>query len=111
MRGTDGRWTAISREEVKKRFKEGKAEILVCTDAASEGLNFQFCGALINSDMPWNPMRVEQRIGRIDRLGQRFGEIRIINLHYQDTVEADVYQALRTRISVSRRSSAGCSPS
>jgi superfamily II DNA/RNA helicase len=72
--------------------------VLLCTDAAAEGLNFQFCGALINYDMPWNPMRVEQRIGRIDRLGQRYPNIQIINLHYADTVEADVYQALRLRI-------------
>jgi hypothetical protein len=56
------------------------------------------CGALINYDMPWNPMRVEQRIGRIDRLGQRYPNIRIVNLHYADTVEADVYRALRLRI-------------
>ena len=74
------------------------ADILLCTDAASEGLNFQFCGALVNYDMPWNPMRVEQRIGRIDRLGQRSATIQIVNLHYEDTVETDVYQALRDRI-------------
>ena len=72
--------------------------ILLCTDAAAEGLNFQFCGALVNYDMPWNPMRAEQRIGRIDRLGQRHPIIRIINLHYRDTVESDVYMALRKRI-------------
>jgi hypothetical protein len=72
---------------------------VVCTDAA-EGLNFQFCGALVNYAMPWNPMRVEQRIGRIDRLGQEHPEIRIVNLHYQDTVEADVYDALRHRINL-----------
>ncbi len=100
IRTTDGRWTVISREEVKRRFKDGRAEILVCTDAAAEGLNFQFCGALVNYDMPWNPMRVEQRIGRIDRLGQKFADIRIVNLHYKDTVEADVYAALRERISL-----------
>ena len=52
----------------------GEAEVLLCNDAAAEGLNFQFCGALINYDMPWNPMRVEQRIGRIDRLGQEHGD-------------------------------------
>lgn len=98
VRAPDGRWTVISREDVKRRFREGRAEILICTDAAAEGLNFQFCGALINYDMPWNPMRVEQRIGRIDRLGQRFADIRIVNLHYSDTVEADVYRALRERI-------------
>jgi SNF2 family DNA or RNA helicase len=100
VRNTDGTWTLISRDEVKRRFKEGRSEVLVCTDAAAEGLNFQFCGALVNYDMPWNPMRVEQRIGRIDRLGQRFSDIRIVNLHYEDTVEADVYRALRSRISI-----------
>ena len=90
------------RDDVKRRFREGKADVLLCTDAAAEGLNFQFCGALVNYDMPWNPMRVEQRIGRIDRLGQRYPIIRIVNLHYADTVEADVYQALRERIGLVR---------
>lgn len=91
-------WRVISRDETKRIFREGKADILLCTDAAAEGLNFQFCGALINYDMPWNPMRVEQRIGRIDRLGQVYEDIKIINLHYENTVEADVYLALRERI-------------
>ena len=94
----DGSWRNISREETKRIFREGKADILICTDAAAEGLNFQFCGALINYDMPWNPMRVEQRIGRIDRLGQKYESIQIVNLHYQDTVETDVYIALKERI-------------
>lgn len=96
--GADGRWYAITRDEVKRRFREGKADLLLCTDAAAEGLNFQFCGALVNYDMPWNPMRVEQRIGRIDRLGQQHAVVRIVNLHYRDTVETDVYIALRKRI-------------
>jgi hypothetical protein len=94
----DGTWRTVTRGETKRLFRDGKAEVMVCTDAAAEGLNFQFCGAVINYDMPWNPMRVEQRIGRIDRLGQRFEEIHIVNLHYEDTVEADVYRALRERI-------------
>ncbi len=94
----NGNWRTISRDETKRIFREGKADILLCTDAAAEGLNFQFCGALINYDMPWNPMRVEQRIGRIDRLGQVYENIKIINLHYQGTVETDVYLALRERI-------------
>jgi SNF2 family DNA or RNA helicase len=94
----DGRWERVSRDEVKRRFRDGRADILLCTDAAAEGLNFQFCGALVNYDMPWNPMRVEQRIGRIDRLGQKHATVRIVNLHYSDTVEADVYMALRKRI-------------
>jgi SNF2 family DNA or RNA helicase len=110
VRNSDGTWTSITRDEVKRRFKEGRSEVLVCTDAAAEGLNFQFCGALVNYDMPWNPMRVEQRIGRIDRLGQRFSDIRIVNLHYEDTVEADVYRALRDRISIFERVVGGLQP-
>ena len=94
----DGGWRTISRDEAKRRFRDGEADVLLCTDAAAEGLNFQFCGALVNYDMPWNPMRVEQRIGRIDRLGQVHPVIRIVNLHYEGTVETDVYRVLRSRI-------------
>ena len=94
----DGTWRPIPRDDAKRRFREGEADVLLCTDAAAEGLNFQFCGALVNYDMPWNPMRVEQRIGRIDRLGQQHPRIRIVNLHYEGTVETDVYRALRERI-------------
>ena len=93
-----GSWRTVSRERAKRIFRDGEADVLLCTDAAAEGLNFQFCGALINYDMPWNPMRVEQRIGRIDRLGQQHEIIRIVNLHYEGTVETDVYRALRNRI-------------
>jgi superfamily II DNA or RNA helicase len=98
VRDAGGSWSTISRDEAKRQFRAGKADILVCTDAAAEGLNFQFCGALVNYDMPWNPMRVEQRIGRIDRLGQKFEQIQILNLHYSDTVETDVYKVLKERI-------------
>jgi hypothetical protein len=98
VREPDGSWRVVSRDDIKRRFRDGEADILVCTDAAAEGLNFQFCGALVNYDMPWNPMRVEQRIGRIDRLGQAHPSIRVENLHYQDTIETDVYIVLRDRI-------------
>jgi superfamily II DNA or RNA helicase len=98
IRSADGTWRVISRDDAKRRFREGQADFLLCTDAAAEGLNFQFCGAVVNYDMPWNPMRVEQRIGRIDRLGQENPVIRIVNLHYDDTVETDVYRVLRSRI-------------
>lgn len=94
----DKKWHPISRDEVKRRFRSNGADVLLCTDAAAEGLNFQFCGALVNYDMPWNPMRVEQRIGRIDRLGQQHSTIRVVNLHYSNTIETDVYIALRKRI-------------
>ena len=98
-----GPWRAITRDDAKRRFRLGEADVLLCTDAAAEGLNFQFCGALVNYDMPWNPMRVEQRIGRIDRLGQRHSIVRISNLHYEDTVETDVYRALGSRINLFQR--------
>lgn len=110
VRGIDGVWKNITCDEVKRRFREQGAEILVCTDAAAEGLNFQFCGALVNYDMPWNPMRVEQRIGRLDRLGQKFSDIRIVNLYYADTVEADVYVAARDRIGLFERVVGGLQP-
>lgn len=99
----EGKWLPESREKIKRLFRDGEADVLVATDAAAEGLNFQFCGALVNYDMPWNPMRVEQRIGRIDRLGQKFEDIRIINLHYEDTVETDVYRALGERIGLFKK--------
>ena len=96
--GPDGRWTSLSRDEAKARFMDGKVDVLLCTDAAAEGLNFQSCGAMINYDMPWNPMRVEQRIGRIDRIGQEHNTIRIVNMYYDGTIEAQIYRKLRERI-------------
>ena len=96
--GSPDGWRTIDREQVKHRFRDGEADLLLCTDAAAEGLNFQFCGALVNYDMPWNPMRVEQRIGRIDRVGQRHPTIQVVNLHYEGTVETAIYRALRRRI-------------
>ncbi len=93
-----GRGVSIKREDLKRHFAAGKLDLLVCTDAAAEGLNLHCAGALVNYDMPWNPMRVEQRIGRIDRLGQRHDEVHVLNLHYEGTVEADVYFALRHRV-------------
>jgi SNF2 family DNA or RNA helicase len=57
--------------------------------------------ALINYDLPWNPMRVEQRIGRIDRIGQQSELVLIVNLYVRDTIEEDAYDTLRNRIRVS----------
>ncbi|MEI6209192.1 MAG: C-terminal helicase domain-containing protein [Desulfuromonadales bacterium] len=63
-----------------------EVRILVSTDAGGEGLNLQFCHVVVNFDMPWNPMRIEQRIGRVDRIGQR-QVVRAINFVLGDTVE------------------------
>ena len=93
-------WVGTSKEAIKNAFMQGEEiKILVCTDAACEGLNLQSCGVLINYDMLWNPMRVEQRIGRIDRIGQRYDRVWIKNYFYEDTVEANVYRRLSDRIS------------
>ena len=92
-------WQRISKERIKEEFAKERVKILLGTDALSEGLNLQSCGMMINYDMPWNPMRVEQRIGRIDRIEQRYPEVWIRNYFYEDTVEANVYRALEGRIS------------
>ena len=92
-------WVLRPKEDLKEAFRMGdEVKILLCTESASEGLNLQTCGVLINYDMPWNPMRVEQRIGRIDRIGQKHKDVWIWNYFYADTVEATIYQRLGDRI-------------
>ena len=97
-RDLSGQWVSVPKEQIKRDLRLGKIDILVCTDAAGEGLNLQTCGVLVNYDLPWNPMKVEQRIGRIDRIGQKYSKIRIYNLAYKKSVEADVYFAVGARI-------------
>lgn len=92
-------WVKTTKEKVKNDFKDGLVRIMLCTESASEGLNLQTCGVLINYDMPWNPMRVEQRIGRIDRIGQKYKTVWIRNYFYMDTIEDIIYQRLKDRIS------------
>lgn len=94
----DSQWVVVPKEDIKTKFRDGEIKILLCTESASEGLNLQTCGVLFNYDMPWNPMRVEQRIGRIDRIGQRYPSVTIHNFYYDGTVEAKVYKKLRDRI-------------
>ncbi|MEG4405475.1 SNF2-related protein [Microcoleus sp. MON2_D5] len=94
----NGEWRTFPKEQIKTQFRHGIIKILLCTESASEGLNLQTCGVLINYDMPWNPMRVEQRIGRLDRIGQIYDTVRIHNFYYDGTVEAKVYKKLRDRI-------------
>jgi superfamily II DNA or RNA helicase/SOS-response transcriptional repressor LexA len=92
-------WVGHPKESLKELFRQGeKVKILLCTESASEGLNLQTCGVLINFDVPWNPMRVEQRIGRIDRIGQQYPDVFVRNYFYAETVEAVVYQRLEDRI-------------
>ena len=78
-------------------FREQKQGILLCTETASESLNLQFCTAAINYDIPWNPMTLEQRAGRIDRIGQERNTVDVVNLFYEDTAEHDAYKAVERR--------------
>ena len=67
----DGDIDPEERYDIINQFKEGKFDILLSSEVGSEGLDMQFCNVIFNYDLPWNPMRVEQRIGRIDRIGQK----------------------------------------
>ncbi len=94
----NGSFRKREREEIKSLVKEGAVTILVGTDAASEGLNLQKLGTLINIDLPWNPTRLEQRKGRIQRIGQARDSVKILNLRYQGSVEDKVHAALSGRL-------------
>ncbi len=96
-------WRLVDKADVKARCKRSHPQaidILLGTDAASEGLNLQEFSALVNYDLPWNPMRVEQRIGRIDRIGQLANVVLIANLYMTGTIEEDTYATLKDRIGV-----------
>jgi superfamily II DNA or RNA helicase len=93
-----GEWVPTSRETIKEKVMNGELRLLLGTDAASEGLNLQRLSTLINLDLPWNPTRLEQRKGRIQRIGQINDTVLIYNLRYKDSVEDRVHQLLSTRL-------------
>ncbi|WP_419591295.1 helicase-related protein, partial [Thiolapillus sp.] len=92
------RMVGVERDTVKHRFVQGHIDVLLCTDAAAEGLNLQTADLLVNYDLPWNPMKVEQRIGRIDRIGQKCNEIFVLNLCFANSAEQFVYERLLQRL-------------
>jgi hypothetical protein len=94
----DGRFQRCKRDILKDRVRLGELKLLLGTDAASEGLNLQRLGTLINIDLPWNPTRLEQRKGRIQRIGQARSEIWIANMRYRDSVEDRVHRVLADRL-------------
>ncbi|WP_067793550.1 DEAD/DEAH box helicase [Actinomadura formosensis] len=89
-----------AREEIMKDFRAGKFDLLLLSEVGSEGLDFEFCNVLVNYDLPWNPMRVEQRIGRVDRFGQQHEKIFVYNIQVPGTIETDIFQRLYDRIGV-----------
>lgn len=82
-------------------------DVLLSSEVGSEGLDFQFCDALVNYDIPWNPMRIEQRIGRIDRYGQKSETVAIYNLVTPGTVDFDIYDRCLLRIGIFERTVGG----
>jgi superfamily II DNA or RNA helicase len=90
--------TRQKRETLKKMVEDKAISIMVATDAACEGLNLQRLGTLINIDLPWNPTRLEQRIGRIKRFGQTRPTVDMLNLVYQDSVDETIYERLSERM-------------
>jgi hypothetical protein len=101
------------RVALRRRFQKNTADadaldVLLFSEVGCEGLDYQFCDTLVNYDLPWNPMRIEQRIGRIDRNGQRSEFVRICNLVTEGTIDADIYERCLLRIGVFERSVGEC---
>lgn len=91
-------FNSVEREEIKKAVKTRAIKLVVATDAACEGLNLQTLGALINVDLPWNPSRLEQRLGRIKRFGQTRKSVDMLNLVYHETQDEKIYEVLSRRL-------------
>jgi len=89
---------AIERETLKRMVADRKLRLMIATDAACEGLNLQTLGTLINVDLPWNPTKLEQRIGRIKRFGQTRDKVDMLNLVNEQTVDEKVYDRLSERM-------------
>jgi len=96
--GFDGRLSRGKKEWIKQQFFRD-AQIMVSTESGGEGLNFQFCHIIVNFDLPWNPMRLEQRIGRVHRLGQT-EDVHIYNLVTENTIEEHIMYLLHKKINM-----------
>lgn len=96
------------RTELIARFRNDPAiRILLSSEVGSEGIDLQFATAVINYDLPWNPMRVEQRIGRVDRLGQTAPKVTILNLMHRNTVDERIWDRLYNRLKLCERALGG----
>jgi hypothetical protein len=93
-----GKVASVDREDLKSMVKERQLRVMFATDAACEGLNLQTLGTLINIDLPWNPIKIEQRIGRIQRFGQTRDKVDMLNLVNAGTVDERVYERISERM-------------
>ena len=93
-----------SRADILARFRDaGEVRVLLSSEVGSEGVDLQFSATVVNYDLPWNPMRLEQRIGRVDRLGQKAEKVTILNLIYEGTIDRRIYDRLYERLQIGRR--------
>ena len=95
---SSGKVTQCDKNDLKRALFSGEIKIVFCSDAASEGLNLQAARILINVDVPWTPARLEQRIGRVARLGQVAEEVIIYNVWYPNSIEAQMYNRIQRRL-------------
>ncbi|MCV6607457.1 MAG: helicase-related protein [Campylobacterales bacterium] len=95
-----GDMTVEERYYTIKRFKKKEFDILLTSEVGSEGLDMQFCNVVVNYDLPWNPMRVEQRIGRIDRIGQKADKLLIFNLCITGSIEDRIFNKLYNKLNI-----------
>lgn len=98
--GFDGSMSPSRKEWTRQLFRTG-VKVLVSTESGGEGLNFQFCRSVVNFDLPWNPMRLEQRIGRVHRLGQT-RDVHIYNMATKDTIEEHIVALLHDKLNLFR---------
>ena len=109
----DGDVKDEDRRELRRRFMLSKSDpeafdVIFFTEVGSEGLDYQFCDMMVNYDLPWNPMAVEQRIGRIDRRKQTSDKVWIVNVITPGTVDADIYNRCLTKLGVFTESIGDC---
>ena len=110
----DGSVPDEERYRLRKRFlldrdNDNAIDVLLFSEVGCEGLDYQFCDTMINYDLPWNPMRIEQRIGRIDRRGQKSDTVKIYNMITQGTIDAVIYDRCLSKIGVFEASIGDCS--
>lgn len=97
-----------NKQEAIDRFRDSDhVRVLLASEVASEGVDLQFCSVVINYDLPWNPMKIEQRIGRIDRIGQLAEKILIWNMGYANTIDDRIYSRLLTKLEIFERALGG----
>ena len=95
---------SVRRTDILTRFRDADdVLVLLSSEVGSEGVDLQFSAIVVNYDLPWNPMRLEQRIGRVDRLGQKEKKVTILNLIHNDTIDRRIYDRLYERLQIGRR--------